>query len=489
MRKSRKDISALLAAASLVSVASCGGGGRGAAGGDSTTAATTTTPATTPQTNDTDAKVQEVAGNVELEELKVEKKIKWLAWWPIDETSAPVELFKANYGIPEEGDQSYGDYADKVFVYTNVAYHDRYDKLGQMVSSGDSPDIFPFEIGYFPLSAYKGMFQPIDGVIDTYSEEWADTREDMDKFMWGGKNYCPIPKVNTDSLYWYRRSVVQEAGLDDPYELYKAGNWTWDTFLDMADKFQQSGENKFIIDGWSVSEKLLATTGTPLVSIEDGKLVSNLSTPAVERGMALAETLCSENYRYPRHELNNWSINYVAWANGDTLFMDEGTYFWEERGYKYAKKFEWDEGDVFFVPAPRDPSSDTYYQSMKQDAIMWCAGSTNKAGYQAWIASNLAATKDADVVAAAREKSKRDYNWTDEMLDFLEELERDMVAVWDFKNGISTAAADTSAMENSPVESLLKIPYVTGEKSYTQLRSEKQGEVDTAIAEMNASVA
>ena len=64
-----------------------------------------------------------------------------------------------------------------------------------------------------------------------------------------------------------------------------------------------------------------------------------------------------------------------------------------------------------------------------------------------------------------------------------------MVAVWDFKNGISTAAADTSAMENSPVESLLKIPYVTGEKSYTQLRTEKQGEVDTAIAEMNASVA
>ena len=487
MKTSKKILASVLAAASLLSVTACGGGGRTADNG--TAAATTTAPPTTWETFETNKEVQDAVADLEMGQHEVTKKIKWLAWYPIKETAPDVELFKANYGIPEEGDASYGDYADCVFQHINCEYHERYDKLGMLVSSGDSPDIFPFEIGYFPLSAYKGMFQCIDGIIDTNAEEWADTRDDMDQFMWGGKNYCAIPKVGLDEVYFYRRSIIQENGLEDPYELYRAGEWTWDKFIEMADKFQQSGTNKFVVDGWSVSEKLLATSGTPLVSIEDGKLVSNLNTPAVERAMALSELLCTENYRYPRHELNGWGINEKAWANGDTLFFAQGTYFWEEKGYKYAKKFEWEEGDVFFVPVPRDPSSDTYYQSMKQDSFMLCSGSQNVEGFSAWVECVLASTKDADVAKAAREQKKADYNWTDEMLDFVEELERDLVAVWDFKNGISTAAADTSAMENSPVESLLKIPYVTGEKSYTQLRTEKQGEIDTAIAELNASVA
>ena len=290
------------------------------------------------------------------------------------------------------------------------------ENVAKYIAADASPDLVDMRDNTFPYYIAKNSYEPLDQYFDLSAPQWEGVADIIDGYAVNGKHYYyPWCYYVAPCVMIYNRGLFNEYGINDPKELYDEGNWTWDTFLDMADKFQQSGENKFIIDGWSVSEKLLATTGTPLVSIEDGKLVSNLSTPAVERGMALAETLCSQNYRYPRHELNNWSINYVAWANGDTLFMDEGTYFWEERGCKYAKRFEWDEGDVFFVPAPRDPSSDTYYQSMKQDAIMWCAGSTNKAGFQAWIACNLAATKDADVVAAAREKSKRDYNWTDEM--------------------------------------------------------------------------
>ena len=501
MKKTTKLIASVLALASMISAASCSGGdsgGRSAGGNEAsnaenTTAATTAaTSLTTPETRETDEGVQNAVQDVDLgqdsAELNVTKKLRWLAWWPIDETSPEAELFKTNYGIPEEGDQSYGDEAGNISTFTNVAYADRYDKLGQMVSAGDSPDMFPFEIGYFPLSAYKGMFQSIDGVVDTYSEEWADTRADMDKFMWGGKNYCAITKINTGGLWWYKRTTMEEAGLPDPYELYRAGEWDWNAFLDMADKFQQTGENKFAVDGWAVSEDLVATSGTPLVSIENGKLVSNLTSPAVERAMTLAETLCTQNYRYDRATLNSWSVNYKAWANGDTLFFDEGTWFWEDNMWKYKMKYGWDDDEVFFVPAPRDPASDTYYQALKQDAYMFVAGSDNADGFAAWTKCVLAAAKDENVKAAAREKEKKDRLWTDEMLDFVDELSSTLVGVWDFKNGISTAAANTSAMEASPVESLLKIPYVTGTETYTQLRSEKQGEITTAIDELNASV-
>ncbi len=487
MKKSKKIIASALALASVVSIASCGqsGGGRST---DTTPAATTTTTtaAATFETNDTDVRVQEAAENVELDkEIKVEKKIKWLAWYPIDETSGTIELFKANYGIPEEGVESYGDAANNIFVHTNVVYADRYDKLGQMIAAGDPPDIFPFEIRYFPISAIRSMFQPIDGVVDTYSEEWADTRDVMDKFIWGGKNYCAIPSVGLATPLWYRRSVVQEAGLEDPYELLMKGEWTWDKFREMMDTFQQSGDSRYGIDGWYTSEGFICSTGTPAISIVDGKLVNNLNTPALERAMGMVEELTSQEWIYPK-ETNGWQINPTAWINGDTLFMDDGKWFYEETIQKWMRKNEWPENDTMVVPFPRDPQADKYYVEGKQDAIMWVSGSTNEAGFKAYQNCIIASSKDPAVTAAQREKSKRDKYWTDELLDVIDyyEKEADFEWVFDFKNGISSRMF----ADDSPIEKIIKYPQNSPDNKYTTLRAENIGTIDADIAEANKTV-
>ena len=487
--RTKRIISSVLAAATVISVAGCNGGSGRQEVSTTTGAATTTTVATT--TLDTDAAVQDAVGSIAEDtklELTVDKKIKWLAWWDIDETSAVAELFKAQYGIPEEGDASYGaDFAIEIFVWTNVAYGDRYDKLGQLVASGDSPDIFPFEIGYFPISAYMNMFQPIDGIVDTTTDDWAKFRPIMDDFMWDNKNWCAITDINTNYVLWYRKTIIEEVGLEDPYELYKNGEWTWDKFLEMADTFQQSGDSKYVIDGWNVPDGFLATTGTPLVSIEDGKLVHHLNDPAVEKCMAFIETLATEDYRYP-WDLNGYSTNQRAWFNGDTLFFLEGTWAFESDAWiKYRERFEWEPDELFFVPYPRDPSADQYYQAMKQDAYMLCAGAKNVDGFAAWTNCVLIASKDESVVATQREKSKRDFGWTDEHLDFLQEIKTSMVPVWDFKNGVSvTCAAD--GMDDSPTRAVLCRPYTFAGETYTQLRAERETMIEAQIDEANAKL-
>ncbi len=487
--RTKRIISSVLAAATVISVAGCNGGSGRQEVSTTTGAATTTTVATT--TLDTDAAVQDAVGSIAEDtklELTVDKKIKWLAWWDIDETSAVAELFKAQYGIPEEGDASYGaDFANEIFVWTNVAYGDRYDKLGQLVASGDSPDIFPFEIGYFPISAYMNMFQPIDGIVDTTTDDWAKFRPIMDDFMWDNKNWCAITDINTNYVLWYRKTIIEEVGLEDPYELYKNGEWTWDKYLEMADTFQQSGDSKYVIDGWNVPDGFLATTGTPLVSIEDGKLVHHLNDPAVEKCMAFIETLATEDYRYP-WDLNGYSTNQRAWFNGDTLFFLEGTWAFESDAWiRYRERFEWEPDELFFVPYPRDPSADQYYQAMKQDAYMLCAGAKNVDGFAAWTNCVLIASKDESVVATQREKSKRDFGWTDEHLDFLQEIKTSMVPVWDFKNGVSvTCAAD--GMDDSPTRAVLCRPYTFAGETYTQLRAERETMIEAQIDEANAKL-
>lgn len=497
MKNSKKIVSSVLAASILLSMAACSGGSSSGGGrGEVTTNAEQTTTTTTQEviTVDTDAALQDIiagkADDLKIEDVtSVDKKIQWLSWYDIDETQAAVELFKAQYGIPEEGSTAYGaDWADKVFVTTKCAYADRYDKLGQMVASGDSPDIFQFEIGYFPISAYMNMFQPIDGVIDTYAEEWSEYRDVMDKFMWGGKNWCAIPDISLQYVLFYRRSVCEDAGLSDPKTLYDNGEWTWDAFLDMADTFQKSGDSKFVIDGWNIADYFMGTTGVAMIEIDDsGKLKSNLNDPAIERAMNFVETLAKQDYRYP-WDLNGYSTNFRAWMNGDTLFYADGYWCYQEATMQKAiAKYGWADDDVFFVPFPRDPSADGYYQLMKQDAYMLVSGSKNLDGYKAWVNCVIQTAKDEDVAAQAREKNMRDYNWTEEQLDFLDELKETMIPVWDFKYGVSVECAK-DGMDDSPTRLISARPYTSSDNTYVQLRAENESKINSDIDAANAKL-
>lgn len=468
-----------------VQMTACGSPSENSNASDSTTTSETEEERTTLATNEAViSEVENLVEQVKDETLEVTKKIKWLSWYEIPETSAAVELFKKIYGIPEQGSSDYPEIeADNVFTYQKVAYEQRYTTLSTLVASGNPPDIFPFQIENFPYSAYQNLFQCIDGIIDTTTEEWADTREAMDRFMWNNKNYCAITEVSTFSLLWYRRSVVEEAGLDDPYELYKAGNWTWDTFLEMCDSFSSPDEGKYCLDGYNPENSFIGTTGTPLIDIIDGKLVDNLNNPSIEKCMDLLSKLCVQDYRYPRHTLNSYNVNYGAWANGDTLFFDDGTWRFEEHWRKYRDKNGWGDDEIFFVPFPKDPSTDEYYQMQKQDAYMLVTGSENVDGYKAWIGVNLACAKDENVKQASREQKKADYGWTDEQLDFIDEI-KTLSPVFDFKNGIGEDIAATTASQNA-IESLTKDVYVQGEKSYTQLRAENEGVIRDRLNVLN----
>ena len=430
-------------------------------------------------------------------DIKVEKKIRWLSWWAIDETQAAAELFKKVYGIPELGDTSYGDDANNIFDYIYCDYEARYDQLGKMVSTGDSPDIFQFEISNFPYTAYKGLFQPIDEYVDLSSSLWDHTREAMKQFQWGGKNYCALTTVNLDDVMWYRRSVVAEAGLDEPYDLYKAGNWTWNTFLDMCDKWQLSGEGKYATDGYRVPEKFVITTGVPLIGIgEDGKLHDNFYDANIERAMTnLIDVLYKEDYRYPRDTLNNWNTSINDWVKGNILFFCELSTSYKDSFQGYIQRYKWENTEIFCVPFPRDPQADKYYQSFKNDSYMLVSGSKNTAGFSAWTQCVIATAYDKETARISREQIKANYDYSDELLDLFDEMQYGdvLTPVFDFKGGIGQDIVNSATVYN-PVTMLTEVPYLNclDEKSepttFSKLRDENVGRIRTRIDELNATI-
>lgn len=497
MRKYTKAIAGALALVSAVTAFSgCSGSGSPATtSGTTDSSAASTTGETQKQMSENEG-VQSAVNNVSAGEnykdIKVDTKIKWMAWWDIQEASPAVEVFKKLYGTPENKPKGYESVADEnVFVNVKVSsYADRYTSLSKLVQSDDSPDCFPFEICNYPYSVYQNLFQPLDGIIDFTTDDWADYKEAIDKFNWGGKNYCPIMSLVPTSFLWYRKSTVEEAGLDDPWELYESGKWTWETFLTMARKFSDPDNGKYVLDGYHPENNFVCTTGTPLIALEGGKLVSHLNDANIEKCLDMLRSFdnTQEQLRYPRDIDNNWSPSYPEWVNGNTLFFEDGTWRYEETWRLYKKKQKWDDDEINFVPFPQMDGSDKYYQSMNQDSIMLVAGSKNIDGYKAWIYANLVASNDPEIQKAGREQSKAEYDWTDTLLDRLDTM-KDPTAftgVFDFKNGIGQDIASTDNQDN-PVEQLTKGPYMTGE-SYTSFREQYQGQIDARLAELNKTV-
>lgn len=497
MRKYTKAIAGALALVSAVTAFSgCSGSGSPATtSGTTDSSAASTTGETQKQMSENEG-VQSAVNNVSAGEnykdIKVDTKIKWMAWWDIQEASPAVEVFKKLYGTPENKPKGYESVADEnVFVNVKVSsFADRYTSLSKLVQSDDSPDCFPFEICNYPYSVYQNLFQPLDGIIDFTTDDWADYKEAIDKFSWGGKNYCPIMSLVPTSFLWYRKSTVEEAGLDDPWELYESGKWTWETFLTMARKFSDPDNGKYVLDGYYPENNFVCTTGTPLIALEGGKLVSHLNDANIEKCLDMLRSFdnTQEQLRYPRDIDNNWSPSYPEWINGNTLFFEDGTWRYEETWRLYKKKQKWDDDEINFVPFPQMDGSDKYYQSMKQDSIMLVAGSKNIDGYKAWIYANLVASNDPEIQKAGREQSKAEYDWTDTLLDRLDTM-KDPTAftgVFDFKNGIGQDIASTDNQDN-PVEQLTQGPYMTGE-SYTSFREQYQGQIDARLAELNKTV-
>ena len=492
MRNFKNAAAAVLALVSAVTAFSgCSASTTSSGTASSTAQSTGETQKQMSENDDVKSAVENVSASEEYKDIEVDTKIKWMAWWKIQEASPAVELFKSMYGVPENNPEGYqSEEEDDVFVNINVSYDDRYTGLAKLVQSDDSPDCFPFEINNYPYSVYQNLFQSVDGVLDFTTDDWADYKDVIDMFNWGGKNYCPIMDLSINTLLWYRTSVVEQAGLEDPWELFEKGEWTWEKFLEMSREFTDVDNGMYAIDGFNPENAFIATTGTPLISLEDGKLVSNLNNGNIEKCMDMLRLFddTQEGLRYPREILNGWSPSYNEWVNGNVLFFEDGTWRYEEHWYKYKKKQKWDDDEISFVPFPKMDGSDVYYHAMKQDSIMLVAGSKNIDGYKAWIYANLLSTKDEDVKAAARQQLIEEYDWTETLLDRLDILKDPdtFTPVFDFKNGIGSDIASTTTADN-PVEMLTKYPYMNGE-TYVSIRESVQGQIETRIDEMNESV-
>jgi ABC-type glycerol-3-phosphate transport system substrate-binding protein len=452
-------------------MASCGSNG-------SSTEDTSSVKAGVDLSDDAKAQIEELKD--QLPDIELENTtIKWMAHYDINPTDGAVkspglELFEQKYGGTIE--------------WVQTTWDTRYDDLATKVMGKDSPDFFPAsDMDTFPKGAIKGMFDPIDDVIDLDSDLWSSTKDASDEFVFNGSHYIAVIDVSPNYVCVYNRTTIEEKGYDDPAELFAEGNWNWDTFSEMCLDFTDADNDMYALDGYWYVKALSETSGVAMIGLEDGLLVNNMSDPNIEKAQNFMYELEKNNVVFDRSS-NNWKTRGDGTTgNGlgsyQTLFIPVGLWALEVSVENSAPFGDVEAGEIMFVPMPKNPDSDTYYISSRIEGYNLCKDAPNPEGFAAYM-NCLMVCKDS-TQNITEDTLINEYKWTQEMVDMRETIYEMAAAnpVFDLQDGVSSELS-------TQMESVSQATMLTGGNAttWTQCLSEYEKSVDFLVNEANTKI-
>ena len=96
---------------------------------------------------------------------------------------------------------------------------------------GDLLDVHPM---HNATMAMRGALMPLDELMPTLGVSEDEMTKAWDYNVWRGKRWA-IPRSDNPTIMLYNRSMVAEAGMDDPAELWAEGKWDIEAFDNTMD--------------------------------------------------------------------------------------------------------------------------------------------------------------------------------------------------------------------------------------------------------------
>ncbi|MCD8220470.1 MAG: hypothetical protein LUC50_09245 [Ruminococcus sp.] len=354
------------------------------------------------------------------------------------------------------------DYYGATIEYISCTSDTKFDTMASRILGGDSVDMFPYEWDAVPNGVTKDQYQPLDNYIDLDDEIWEDMADVIDMFEYNESHYV-VPYCLSDLLLiTYSRSLCEENGLDDPYELYQDGELNWDSFMDMMKTFVSNasdGETRYGINGW-FGQAIVQSTGETFVTYDGETFANNINSPAIEEAEGIMEEIMNLGmydptwYGYLNDDGSTLFFGMADWALGTSNVQNDPDPEINDDGYV-------EEGDLMIVPFPKDPDADEYYLNCNFAAKMLVKGSDKGEAVAAYIKCKRLACIIDDYQDDAKEKAIiPEYNAqgklktyvTEEQYDALQEYKdpSNITPLFDFGYGM-VWAAECTVTESIPM--------------------------------------
>ena len=110
------------------------------------------------------------------------------------------------------------------------------DKLQAMTAGGTPPDVFWFNPALFLVYMRRGFFLELTPILRRERFDLSDFPDKaIEQYSWEGKNWAMPKDFPTRGLF-YNVNLFDEVGLPHPPGNYSDQSWTWDRFLEAAQK-------------------------------------------------------------------------------------------------------------------------------------------------------------------------------------------------------------------------------------------------------------
>lgn len=320
-------------------------------------------------------------------------------------------------------------------------YMEKQGKLSALLAAGTPPDLYQPIEGY-PQFAINGYAQPVDELINLKDPIWKDVKDAYDATEWKGKHNFVVVNTGAQNLCWYNKSMFENNGLETPYELYKAGNWNWNTFRDAAIKLTQDTDGDKVIDQWGYSsgpEALIAATGKDLIKIngKDGTMSNNMKDQDIVNAFTFFQESGPAKHNIIQPDLNAYMQDF---AKGKLAMFIGATWadtvWWADM----AKK-----GEVSFVPAPKYPDGSDYYVGGSADIWMIPKGAPNPKAAAAFLTELRKACMDPAIAKNAEELNVKNRGWKDKEIEMTAELKK-LKYTYSFFGGVGNCGSDRWGM-------------------------------------------
>ena len=283
------------------------------------------------------------------------------------------------------------------------------EMLGAKIAAGDSPDIVRYEGWAFPHGASYNMFTPLDNYLDLNSDLWKDIKDVADQFVYNGKHFY-VPYITCPHFALsYNNVVLQENGMPDPIKYVYDNTWDWNKFEEMLKRWKDIDPVNHISYNGVGALSFAYTTGKKIIDIDNGDIINNLRDPDIVRCMHWLENLKKEYLVGATPEQVNAGMpsGFVdpgeAFKDGNLLFLGMGATWTYEAAKETLDKANIP-NEMKYIPFPRDPQADAWYQLSTTYGYLIPAGAKNIKGAVDWI--TLLRTEQTDPDNMANEKAK-----------------------------------------------------------------------------------
>ena len=268
--------------------------------------------------------------------------------WEATKAENP-DAFDLVWTTKEAFEQKYGGTVNVI----GVGWGEQQSTIISMVNSGEVCDLGQAHDQNFPIYGAKNIVQDVSQYVDLNDGFWYNSCTNA--FSFGGVPYAMGAEA-TPVVISYNKTLFEQNGVKTPMEYFEEGNWTWDTFrevaLEMTGDTDGDGNNDVYGFGWwdSFYVQMLNANGIATIDYNgaDGVTSNYQTAQATETFEFLQNGYTTDKFiMFPDGD------SFIAAFKGGNLAMTC------EYGFNAITAYACDY-EIAWAPLPTGPSGETY---------------------------------------------------------------------------------------------------------------------------------